>query len=320
MTFFKWLPLVVLLLSSRTAMTETSFLYNPGPTRLAGYILTTNGSGAQCTTNQAYEGAADGNPAGWCSNGLACVNSTTWLASDGSCPSYYHDSTVGWTYAEKDNYPGWAIWQLSGGYGNPVEYKYLNYAHTVSDPCTLREVGLVYHKWSLTERAHCFKVHSDGSPLKLGEYDDVLARFRAKLGYTYGPPACDSYPTAFVTTDIRVVYADSSGAVVRTDLLGIHLWEMEDSLTGDPVMWEDGGQTSTSWRRQLSGDYIGVPQLVTTTFTDYEWDVKSLLSTYLPPPSGYTIDDAIPVGLDIYASVRGADIDFTVREVDLVGL
>ena len=37
----------------------------------------------------------------------------------------------------------------------------------------------------------------------------------------------------------------------------------------------------------------------------------------MAPPPGYTIDDAVITGFDLYSSVRGADIRFTFKELDI---
>jgi hypothetical protein len=170
-------------------------------------------------------------------------------------------------------YPGWAIWEMSGGSGTPLELVYLNHALTTTDSCTLREVGLVYTKWYASD----------------GDFN-----FRAN--------------------------ADGFGRDVRNDLLGLHVFEEAGSAKGSPVMWQDGCETCDKWHRMLSGDFIGVPQLVSDRFTSYEWQQKQLLAQYLPPPPGFTVDDAIPYGWDVYSSVRGADLDFVLRESDIVGI
>ncbi len=298
-----------------------SILFNPGPRFRAGMILVRNGLVVESADNRAFENELDGNPFGWCAAGTPCADGDLWEKTpDGSCPSFYSDTTVGWTYQEMGTDPGWEVREISGGNGVPLEYEYVNLSLDIADPCTLREIGLIWHKWNIDDNYHCFKVNDDNTPIRLGDFSEVYARVKCKLGVTEGPIACLVYPTAMVTGDFRVIYVDEDDVTVRTDLLGIHMWEMAGSIHGTPVMWEDGGQNQSTWRKQLSGDYIGIPQLTTNKFTSYNWEMKQYLQTYLPPPDGYTIDDAVVVGWDVYCSARGANITFRLKESDIVGV
>ncbi len=316
-----------------------SFLINPGPRFEAGMLWITNPSSnlAQCYSNiGSHEAGRDGNPSGVCGGGSPCWNGSRWLASDGSCESYYHDGRGGWQPQDKDStkIPSWSMNKLSGGNGTPQELQYKSRSLGVSDPCILRELGLVFHKWSFPDGQYAFRTNANGSPMKLGQFSKVLVKFRARLDSFFpskydtssNSKQCAGWPAAYVTVDLRVNYVSSAGKHIRGDILGLHLFEIPNSLHGKPVVWSDGCRNNCTltggypgWSQQLSGNEVGIPQLTLGSYQNYELNVKDILHRLSPPPDGYTVDDASFGGLDIYAHVRGADIDFTVHDVDIQG-
>ncbi len=205
---------------------EQSVLWNPGPNYVDGLTLASTPSAQDsCSywSSSLSEGMQVGSrPSSFnFATGRSCDDGTSFIqpASDGSAPSYYHDTRVGWSTNDLNQYPGWSIWNVQGGSGSPQWFTYLDHALTKPDPCTLREVGLVYQYWPYTPDSH-FRVKNNGMPYTLGDFDKVEGRFKAKTPSQAGPPRCAGMPTAYITADFHVRYADASGAVVRDDLVG----------------------------------------------------------------------------------------------------
>jgi hypothetical protein len=63
---------------------------------------------------------------------------------------------------------------------------------------------------------------------------------------------------------------------------------------------------------------MALPQL-NGEFKTVRIDYKALFERYFVPPPGHTLKDAIIIGLDIYSSVRGADVTFKVKNIDIIG-
>lgn len=318
------LALVICLAPSAAA---SSLLWNPGPKYWASQTLT-------ITSNPASEGGCLAARTDFSENHLVGNPSSTLpptvceyqtpVPNNTSAPTYYTSAFVGWTSAEFSQYPGWDVWRLSGGNGSPITSRFLNHSNTAADPCVLREVGYSFENWPTEAHSH-FKFHPAGRRYKLGDFSGVAAEFQAKRDYSFGPPKCATYPTGDVSADFRVKYEDSAGNLVRYDILGVVIDVMPGTgdLNGNPndEVFYDGGEVPYGGTRTklLYGDRLGHPSLSSSGFQFWSIEYKDLLRRYLPPPAGFSIDDASITGFDLYTSARGADLDLDVRAVDVSG-
>jgi len=309
---------------------QPTLLWNPGPKYNAGLTLSNtpvNPNGYVSWASALNEAHLVGNPVKSCPNGYTSDSDKIPAAKDGSCASFYVDTRVGWKSTELNTLPGWTIWNLSGGGGQSLERTYINAAYGSVDPCELREIGLVYNHWPGDPGNTQFRPNADGSYTKLGQFDKVLARFKAKAGTNDTPPTCAATPTQKIQIDFRVAFfRPNSNSLFQTELLGITLYGMDGiDIYGKPHSSEIYYQgnlyypDSTVDMVLLHGERVGVPRL-TSSYQSYEIDFKPVVQKYIKPPAGYSLDDAVIVGLDIYASTQGGNNSFTLKDVDLVGI
>jgi hypothetical protein len=261
-----------------------------------------------------------------CTQALTCADGKSVpAAAGGACYSYFTDTRAGWQSNDFGKRPGWNMQYLSGGNGVPLETRYNNDAHDLANPCTLHEVGTVFVRASPVTH---FRDGPGGTPARLGDASHVVARVTAKLvPGSYRSPRCPLAPTAYVTVDFHVSFGqpgtgDEKGR--KYLLLGTILFGNSGTnvlgLPSSSVVFWDGGDGRTL----LHGDQLqqmGVASLppLNEQYQTYNIDVKKLLQASAKPPPGYNFDDARIEGLDVYSSVRGGDIDFVVKNIDLAG-
>jgi len=167
-----------------------------------------------------------------------------------------------------------------------------------ADPCKLREATTVhYHFPGVSfKRAYQFK-----------EFRKILWRFEAKLDYYAGPPECPTLPTAYVTADTAVSWPDGSWV-----LLGMLIYLGPDA-------WRPASQPF--WGDGVNRTLILTPyQLRGGEWQECVFDLKALYPKYHLPPKGYTWDEAIVGMAEVYVSVRGADLEYSSRNHDVVGV
>ncbi len=335
-------------------LTETnSLLYNPGPSYAAGLTLA-NVSAALTLPNveneqigfsqwgtSLEEAHRVGNEAQGCMKTLymhdANLNAFPLMPSDnGACATFYTDTRVGWFAQDLNKTPGWSIWQLSGGHGQPLELRYLNHARGTTDPCKLREIGLIYQNWDFAPHS-MFRRRLDGQQFRLGDFEKVRVKLKAKVDL-FNSPTCSSYPTAKVVVDFRLVFKDSSNVLSKTYIVTVVLFGMEGvGIDGQPhsnpdepiyfqgTQYVEGKPIEMIQYHSSKLGVIGFPRQKTLTddYQKYDMDFKKLFPLYLASnptlPPGQTLNDAIIDGLDIYTSTQGGDLDFTVSEVNMIG-
>lgn len=323
-----------------------SVLYNPGPKYAAGITLarpTLNSIGQSSWGSNLTQAHLVGNPADSCNSPHLIydgMGNSSYLpvATNKSCPTFYTDTRVGWLASDLNKTPGWSIWFESGGNGTPYELTYLNHARGTHNPCELREIGLVYSNWMHGPHS-MYKRRHDGAMLTLGDFSKVRVKLKAKLNY-FSPPTCAQYPTAKVVVDFRVgLYNAQKTEHKRGYILTVLLFGMDGvgvdgkphADPNTPVYFSGGGTLGGTVHHEMIQLYgtklaqLGLPPQprLSTAYQQYDIDFKQLFKAYLQRysavPQGYTADDAVLDGLDIYTSTQGGDLDFTVHDVDIIG-
>ena len=306
----------------------TGLLRNPGPSFLGGLTLARNADGAPCHVQGSsfaeIDALGDKRAPGGSGTPRDCAGGTL----PGTTPSYYHDTRVGWFATDAGIAAGWSIDRVDGGGGTPITWRYRNAALEVPSSCTLREVGLVYQGWG-DKRHTALRLNPDGTRIKVGQFRRILGSFRARIVDEAGPPRCRRNPTAYVTADFRIAYFASEAAMkpVRSDLVGVLVHAAPPGGAPSPARADMNGNPAddvfyaSRGNVLLHGDRlpIGLPPLGRTKATPITIDYAPLLARLPPPPPGFSRADAVIVGFDLYAAVRGASITFDLSDVALRG-
>lgn len=250
---------------------------------------------------------------------------------------YTHSDRIANNIINTDNVKGYKF-SYSDQYitdiNNPLEFNYVNNARTFNNPNELREVGVLFKNWvnyspnGLTGGNHSFKRN-----FTISEFSKIKVGFMAKLNSYTNPINTIFNGTVlggYLTCDFRFSYFDSNGNVVRNDLLGIVFSNPSNvdynNNVNDAIFWYggdnevDGGFPSR--RIFLNANKIGYQSLTisSTNYKSYTFDYLPLILQYLPaPPDGYTYDDAIITGLDIYSGNRGSNINFSIKNISIFG-
>ncbi len=300
-------------------------LYNPGPTRRCHMHVEGVAPATWSTPgyfDEASECHLDGNPANMC---------PTWIATDGSCPSRYV-VTWNWSQSSLGVYPGWDVWVI-GGWGEPIELVAQSNAKPFTqlpDSCTLREVSPIHYAWpdaSLQRQANL-------EPYKITSFNRVWWSFDAKLKHYNGPPNRASTPTAIVTADAIVAFPTETVYAIGVIIFNGNSFDMNGN-PGDDVFytnWDPATDTCDGIDKDepigvvcqtlLHGDRLGHPVLNSSSFQSYSINVRPLFvgEAYLPaPPAGFTWSDAEIRSVEVYPSVRGADLGVHVSNAALWG-
>jgi hypothetical protein len=167
-----------------------------------------------------------------------------------------------------------------------------------ADPCTLREVTSVHYSYPQIAFKWTFR---------LGEFKRVLWQFDAKLDYYSGPPECGALPTAYVTADLSVWRPNGQWTLLGNLIyLGPDAWRPSQQ-----PFWSDGvNRTLVMSPYSLRGG----------EWQHFEFDFLTLYQKYWLPPKGYRWEDAIVAQAELYVSVRGADLEYSSRNHDIVGV
>jgi len=279
-----------------------SFLYNPGLRFKSAQTLFKSATGAvneyrgsKIQSTDLSEAHRTGAPAEACREYSINDGTGPIFSQNRSCPSFSHLASYGWSIQQllvgMAQPTGFAIWNLRGGAGKTQLFHYLNHAsafspvrpsddsdqQTVVEGCVLRQTGLHFGKNSVFSQ---FRLNPNGSEKKLGDYREVIGTFTASVPYVHPrrnpsvqePTACplgDGGLTANISADLNLVYMNSAGEVVRSDIVSLLPFYEFEWGSGDKLFWSDG---------------------------------------LYSPPAGYTVRDAIVRGFGILNSVRGADL------------
>ena len=289
------------------AVVRESALWNPGPQFGAG-IHSSNSDGGRCTVAaiSTMDGAAqDGNAPGICT-ALTCDGKPI-AASDGSCPSYYH-VTYGWTSKQFGVYPGWAIWNLGDS------FRLFNHSNNMADPCQLREVSVSYIHYP-----DSYGYYGLRKQYELAEVAEAHGVFSARLGYTSEKPRCAALPTGYITSDFGVKHLDANGVTVRTDTIGVLIYNqsgwVHNPSAAEELYWFNGCERDAELcQALLRGRKLGHAPM-SPEWQRYDIEFKALLK-YLPKPPTSTVRSVVFLW-EVYSSSRGADIEFDVRDMGL---
>ena len=343
---------------SPTHTVAQELLINPGPRRRSGVTLAVVKSGTSVVNGFSTLGSSladtqadDDVRRNVCTQALPAqkpdgVSGAIAAASDGSCPTFTVDTRVGWTAREANKNPGWEIRELPRRGTSDLVREYRDSALSAARPCELREIGQVYSrvtasdgKWTSTPYTHFRDYDSSGQPYRLMDFRKLEGSFEVAVdGTRASASACKPGGTSVVLADIRVQFVapDSrSNSVVTppTYIMGVVLWDRDASkkpfVAGQPdyVFFKNSSTSPTQisvFGERLSRIGIGLSDVAAASTnpslkTRYSIDYKELLSELMTAPPGFNIGEAVIVGFDLYASVRGANLSIVTKGQSLKG-
>lgn len=231
--------------------------------------------------------------------------------------------TYGWNLAEREQYPGWAYWNLGGGGGAPVTMALINNARTAADPCKIREVAFSWN-WPDTS----FKRTAQSQGVTLGMLASLDVEVQARLdGATASQ--CGSLATAYVSQDVIVSFPNGAAysiGVLLSNPGGGDLNGTDDEIFYSNVDASNPAQCQTAMVCQtlLHGDRLD-PKVVqlSSQFQRYVIDFAALFQNprYLPaPPPGLSWNDALVTHVQVVNHVRGADLRVDLRDQGVRGV
>lgn len=201
---------------------------------------------------------------------------------------------------------------------DPIEFQFVSLASGYTDPDSLkylREVGLVFSNWG-KDNSGKWSFKRD---FTIGEFNkDIQLKFFAKLDYSNRP---NPENNIYITCDLRYVYWNSNNEKVRADLVGVFVYEdLANPSSTDPVYWSSSANVGSdpSERKFIRGKLTQIPQL-TGEWKEITINFNRFIDMLPDPPAGLTYDNAVISGFDIYSSMRGQDVIFSVKDVRLVG-
>ncbi len=315
-----------------------SLLYNPGPKYIAGKTIVDDSTKTAILAPWVSVGSSlaqallVGNPAGLCPQGLQGTNvenATNTPAANGACESYYNDTRFWWKSTERQQWPGWDVYVAGDGNGTPLELFYANHAYPLSQ-CTsqVREVGIAY----------------DGNTsirpnMNLGQFKSLTGKFDLSISAQNINPALScpngydapfqnvTDPWGYISADFRVNYFKPDGTWVRGDIFSVHVYNAQ-TVTNKDVFWQNPTCVVNPANNQygcvlmINPSAAGISTSAIAPGDGYKTfviDFKNLYKKFITPPAGFTTDDAVVGGYDIYSSVRGADVNFSLKNIDLIG-
>ncbi|WP_314241953.1 hypothetical protein [Empedobacter tilapiae] len=250
-------------------------------------------------------------------------------SQNNSAPSFLLISE-GYDNNQHGKYPGFDMW-ITNGYGFPIEMKIFNNSKYFVDHNKLREVGIVFNHW--------FNEYNEGrwafrDQYKLTDFKEIRSIFDIKLE-NYNPHLPNAtLQTVVLSADLRINYYNESGKHVRGDLLSLIFCNPNNydinNNPNDSIYWQSWNATNDDlidgvpYRRiSIHANKVGISNFhnVNQNFNHIDFDFIPLIKTFLPsPPENLTYENAIIVGYDIYSSTRGADISFSVKNINLIGI
>ncbi|MBD1421803.1 hypothetical protein [Sphingobacterium chuzhouense] len=253
----------------------------------------------------------------------ACLEGGSIAATDRSAPSVHlvsincdgHEYI--YDYPNSTRKTGFAFNPKRENPDDPIEFQFVNLAsgYTNADSLKyLREVGLVFSNWGKSNTGNwAFK-----RDFTIGEFDkDIQLKFFAKLDHVNKPNANNNI---YITCDLRYVFWNGNQKV-RADLVGVLVYEnLANPSNPDPVYWKSSSNVGSdpSERWFIRGARTQVPQL-TSEWKEITINFNKFIEMLPDPPAGVSYDDAVISGFDLYSSMRGQDVVFSVKDVRLVG-
>ena len=254
----------------------------------------------------------------------SCLEGGTIAASDRSAPSahlvsinYSGDEYI-YDYPNNKRKTGFAFNPKRGNPNEPIEFQFVNLAsgYTSADSLNyLREVGFVFSNWGKSTSGNwAFK-----RDFTIGEFNkDIQLKFFAKLDYVNKTSADKNI---YITCDLRYVFWDNNNQKVRADLVGVLVYEnLADPNSSNPIYWSSSATVGNdpSERRFIRGKLTQVPQLG-SDWKEITINYNKFIEMLPDPPAGLSYDNAVISGFDLYSSMRGQDVVFSVKDVRLIG-
>lgn len=254
---------------------------------------------------------------------LACEDGSYIMAADGSTPSA---TLISLNYENREFIRDYDPSKNSTGFGfnirrekenEPIEFEIKNMAKSYTNTDSihqLHEVGFLFTHWGLNPGIWAFK-----DLYSIGEFKNFQLKFIAKVD-DFQLGAKDH--AMFVTCDFRYVFWDKERKnSVRGDLLGVLVFERNIGNNVNPIYWQSSENIGgfASERILLRGMFFDVKQL-SNEYAEVTINYKNLIDKLPAPPAGLTYDDAFISGLDIYSSVRGSDLNFSIKDIRFYGV
>ena len=249
-----------------------SMLWNPGPSYRADTEQTgdTGGTCDNLEISAMSEASLVGTPN--VARPLYCGG--TLVNPNGEAPSF-SINTSGWGASDYAGWPGYAVWFMWGGNGLPIGFRIFNASSSKSgDPCTLREASVSYvGERDLTDFPGYVNVNTGVNTMTpaqptvfKGKYDiskfkTTTGTFTARLEYASPGSGCASMPTQRVESDFAVQYFDNNGRILRTDIIGISVFNRYPAKDGTEILYSNGANCTPICETIVDGSKLGYPQL-----------------------------------------------------------
>ncbi|MPT30733.1 MAG: T9SS type A sorting domain-containing protein [Chryseobacterium sp.] len=206
---------------------------------------------------------------------------------------------------------------------NPIEFNTYNQMLTstsIVDYERLHEVGLLFWHWPNLASNHTADnsgAYSFKRSFNLGEFEkNIIVSFKAKINKS---DLYDCTANSYLTADLRFTYYNESGTEARSDLIGVVFYENNNYNPKESIYWSSIDDIKKYYRLLMRGSYDNVKQC-NYDYQEITINYKNFINQLPPPPTGFTYNDAIIRGLDIYSNLRGkADLNFSIKDVKILG-
>ncbi|WP_226647008.1 hypothetical protein [Microbulbifer variabilis] len=254
------------------------------------------------------------------------------FGNNGYCP-LWNVITYGWDISDKDRSPGWSLWNISGGWGSPLEIALINNTQGLPDPCKLREVSF---SWEWPDLS--LKRTSEGKPIILGDITSLEVEFKAKVA-NKSKPLCTYPSTLYVSQDVVVRFPNdisySIGVLVfnfgNIDMNSIHCKDKNstdeecEAKKNDEIFFTNYNELDPNKCFQekkcqtiLHGDKLSSnARYLDVLYQENKFEFLSLFKNekYLPkPPAPYTWNDATITHIQLVNHSRGGNLRVDVKD------
>ena len=249
---------------------------------------------------------------------------------NGEAPSFSINKS-GWGASDYAGWPGYAVWFMWGGNGSPIGFRIFNASSSATtDPCWLKEASVSYvGERDLTDFPGYVNVNTGVNTMTpaqptvfKGKYDiskfkTITGTFTARLEYASPGSGCASMPTQRVESDFAVQYFDSNRKILRTDVIGVSVFNRYPAANGSEILFASCANPRVCVAI-VDGSKLGYPQLM-SAFQSYSIEYLSLLNKYLPPPPPGTASSLL-ILFETYSTGKSMDLVYDVTNMDLVGV
>jgi len=322
---------------SSSAAPSQSMLWNPGPNQRSIMELDGDANGA-CDTPVLTD-LSGASTIGTPTIGIPLYCAGNRINPNGEAPSFFINTL--WDAPHYGSYPGWGVWYLSGGYGTSMEFQVMDNAQGApGDPCDLHEVSTSYigerdvTGWSGDTNVNTgLSTVTWANPTVFKQMYDprnfktITGTFSAQLISVSDSSGCTKMPTQRIESDYAVQYFDTDGKILRTDVLGISVYNKYPDPHGLDTLYSNvvnskcvdqyGNETNVC-QVIIDGTKLGYPVLITGQYQTYNIEFLGPLAKYIPaPPSGTA--KALQIVFELYATGRDTNISYRSKNMDLIG-